>query len=131
MLVRYKKYNVLIVTCTCIIIFIRHYLDSVFRSALLNAGYKVSLSPFARNSIRTDAPSHVLWVKSFLLFEPRHKKTNNLQMGKQRHRSACSNGTADQTFCFLYTNEPVREKTNNLGFDQVHHKPGCTVTEKR
>ncbi|XP_052099947.1 tRNA (guanine(26)-N(2))-dimethyltransferase-like isoform X2 [Mytilus californianus] len=32
-----------------------------FRSALLNAGYKVSLSHAMKNSIKTDAPHNVLW----------------------------------------------------------------------
>ena len=34
----------------------------LFRSALLNAGYEVSLSHAAPNSVKTDAPNEVLWV---------------------------------------------------------------------
>ncbi|CAH1796281.1 unnamed protein product [Owenia fusiformis] len=32
-----------------------------FRSAILNAGYRVSFTHTAKNSIKTDAPAHVLW----------------------------------------------------------------------
>lgn len=33
----------------------------VFRSAILNAGYKVSYSHANKNSIKTDAPNSVIW----------------------------------------------------------------------
>lgn len=43
-----------------------------FKSALLNAGYKVSLTHCRKNSIKTDAPSAVVWsiLRSYVLLNP-------------------------------------------------------------
>ena len=38
------------------------YIIFLPRSAILNAGYKVSLSHTAKNSHKTDAPIDVIWV---------------------------------------------------------------------
>lgn len=38
------------------------------RSAFLNAGYRVSLSHCAKDSIKTDAPSSFLWVRTAFAF---------------------------------------------------------------
>lgn len=40
------------------------YLILCFRSAFLNAGYRVSLSHCAKDSIKTDAPSSFMWVRT-------------------------------------------------------------------
>lgn len=39
-----------------------------YRSAFLNAGYRVSLSHCAKDSIKTDAPSSFLWVRAACAF---------------------------------------------------------------
>lgn len=36
------------------------------RSALLHAGYNVSLSHAAKNSYKTNAPAKVIWVKKLI-----------------------------------------------------------------
>lgn len=50
--------------------------DLEIRSALLNSGYKVSLSPFMKNSIKTDAPNHILWdiVRTYVKKNPVNPK---------------------------------------------------------
>lgn len=47
-----------------------------FRSALLNAGYRVSFSHANKTSIKTDAPAQVLWdiLKSWGQINPVHSK---------------------------------------------------------
>lgn len=47
-----------------------------FRSALLNAGYKVSYSHANQNSIKTDAPNEVVWdiLKEWVKEKPINKK---------------------------------------------------------
>lgn len=48
----------------------------VFRSALLNAGYKVSYSHANQNSIKTNAPTDVVWaiLKAWVIEKPINKK---------------------------------------------------------
>ena len=47
-----------------------------FRSAILNAGWKVSLSHANKNSVKTDAPNHVIWsiVKAWEKENPTKKE---------------------------------------------------------
>lgn len=47
-----------------------------FRSAILNAGYKVSMSHACKNSIKTDAPAQVIWdiVRAWEKSNPANKE---------------------------------------------------------
>lgn len=49
---------------------------SIFRSALLNANYKVSYSHCNQNSIKTDAPTEVIWniLREWIKLKPVNKK---------------------------------------------------------
>ncbi|KAL3866784.1 hypothetical protein ACJMK2_044054 [Sinanodonta woodiana] len=46
------------------------------RSAILNAGYKVSMSHAAKNSNKTDAPNHVIWdiMRAWIKGHPIHER---------------------------------------------------------
>jgi hypothetical protein len=62
-----------------------HY---IFRSAILNAGYRVSLSHAAKNSIKTDAPHSLIWVcllgliSKYLTFTVKYKQINSVIVDK-------------------------------------------------
>ena len=43
---------------------VAHFLFLTFSSALLHAGYRVSMSHAQPNSVKTNAPNNVIWVSA-------------------------------------------------------------------